>query len=326
MNKLHKEYNMTADVIKFIRKAEQVSFEELDPTHHMMTVNDQSTIVTSRSGIGRMIKMTNVENVEKMLVGGHFLFQGDELKEYRDGNYTGFIHDNDWINRFSNTPELLSHIKSVIEIPDFGDGGKFDLNTGFTWSAFNPFLKTQVNLMRLICANGMRVKHKLFEKKVPLINNFEKHLDISAEQINITANKEIKTKLFGMNDIIASVRDVALVGDHIQKRLEVDPLSERLNGLNEVILAGEFDEKYTPYALNSASITSHLPSHLSRFDLLNITTELMTHTKSVDRSTDNALNLISTNLIFSDNEVNQFSKAKIPRTFSNPEQAFFGVS
>lgn len=69
MNKLHKDYNMTADVIKFIRKAEQVSFEELDPTHHMMTINDQSTIVTSRSGIGRMIKMTNVENVEKMLVG-----------------------------------------------------------------------------------------------------------------------------------------------------------------------------------------------------------------------------------------------------------------
>lgn len=317
---------MSADIIKFIRKAEQISFEELDPTHHMMTVNDQTTIVSSRTGIGRMIRMTNVENVQAMLQGGHFLFEGDELKEYRDGNYNGFIHDDDWIKRFSDTPQLLSHMKSEIIVPDFGEGGKFDLNTGFTWSAFNPYLKTQVNLMRLICANGMRVKHKLFEKKVPLINNFEKHLDISAEQINITANKEIKSKLVGMNDIIASVRDVSLVGDHIQKRLEVDPLDERLNNLNEVIMAGEFDEKYTSYALNSASITSHLPSHLSRFDLLNITTELMTHTRSVDRSTDNALNLISTNLIFSDNEVNQFSKAKIPRTFANPEQAFFGVS
>lgn len=317
---------MSADIIKFIRKAEQISFEELDPTHHMMTVNDQTTIVSSRTGIGRMIRMTNVENVQAMLQGGHFLFEGDELKEYRDGNYNGFIHDDDWIKRFSDTPQLLKHMKSEIVVPDFGEGGKFDLNTGFTWSAFNPYLKTQVNLMRLICANGMRVKHKLFEKKVPLINNFEKHLDISAEQINITANKEIKSKLVGMNDIIASVRDVSLVGDHIQKRLEVDPLNERLNGLNEVIMAGEFDEKYTSYALNSASITSHLPSHLSRFDLLNITTELMTHTRSVDRSTDNALNLISTNLIFSDNEVNQFSTAKIPRTFANPEQAFFGVS
>lgn len=309
-----------------LRNCENVKIEEDDHNNHILILNDGqfTNKINKRSQIGRIISTTNVENAVDMLHGGHFFFLDGKLSEFRNNEYDGFIQSDDIIQRFANTP-LNEVMKSNFHITDFGEGGKFNLKTGFTWSAFASYLKTEVSMMRLICENGAVVKHKMFEKKVHIMNNYDDHLKIAAEQINKMATKEVTNKVYGLQKQTASVQDVIQLENHIAERMTNTTGHEsQLQKYLDVIDQGKFDQKYTPAALRNASISHHLASHMTKFDLFNMATELNTHTKSSDRSSNNALNMLITRLLFSEDHVGKTTKIGFEKTFDNPELAFFG--
>ena len=101
------------------------------------------SVSQSRYAFSRYASLTTPESVIDSLKGGHFVVDNGSLKEYRDASYKGFMHNDDFIERFANDNTLLKRASDNIHIAEYGHGGSFDISAGFTWSAFSKNLKNQ---------------------------------------------------------------------------------------------------------------------------------------------------------------------------------------
>lgn len=321
--------------VTFIKNAEHVELQQVGRNKGTLKliVNDQEAILNRRHPIAVSASLTTPENAAIALQRGHFVFETKQdgkgndiqaLREYRDASYDGFMQTQDFLDRFGSDTTLSSRGIDKFEIPEFGLGGDFALSTGFTWSAFNRNLKTQVNVLRQICSNGMVARNKMFEREVPILNLFDHHLDIAARQLVDISRRELGKRFEVMGREFATNKEVHLVKGHVERRYKQDRMNPRLETLMEVIdQYGNISNHYTKQAIDSG-ITQALPSPISRFDLWNIATELNSHTEELIESTSAAIDRIATGLIFPKNNGTAIADTKAKSTFGSPEQAFFG--
>lgn len=291
-----------------------------------LIINDKvSHELSTRDQIHRAITATDVDNVIENLQGGYFLEQDGRIKEYRDNSYNGFVQSDEFVERFSNIKNLSSITEQGLSIAKYGLGGDFKLTTGFDWSVFSPTLDSTVGLERLICSNGMVVKEKLLQKKVPIINLFERHLQIASDQVMHYANMHLQDKIARMENEVASVREVNLVANHVNYRRQDSTHDSRFSNFAELLESGRLNEYYSKQALENAAIAETLPSHLDRYTLFNLVTEMRSHTTETDRSTGRALDVLASNLMLKESTVSH-GGGKVPqRLFTSPEKAFIGV-
>lgn len=308
--------------IAIYRNAQDVRITK-EGEHLYLNVNDEKSLLHSRTVIARQVAATNIENVEHSLVGGHYVFENNKLREYKSNSYNGFIQSDEFIDRFGNDKTLASKVKQSIQIGNMGKGGNFDLTAGFTWSAFDPNLTTQVQVLRLICENGMTIRTSVLEKRVPIINLFDEHLRIASEQTIDVASRLLTSRLEKLHLQVASVRHVNLIKTHVSARLHDNPTSGKLMRI-EQYLDHNMERYYTEHALSSGAISSHLPSHMNKFDLYNIVTEVSSHTEETDRSSTRALNKMASDLVLNENNDYLFNSIGMKNTFASPELAFFG--
>ena len=312
--------------VKFIKNAEHIDLVRKNSTkaEYDLYINDETVHLNSRHPFSRYASLTTPESVIDSLKGGHFVVDDGTLKEYRDASYKGFMHNDDFIERFANDNTLLKRASDNIHIAEYGHGGSFDISAGFTWSAFSKNLKTNMEVLRLICSNGLMAKNKLFEREVPIINLFDHHLDIAARQLIDISKSKIEKRIIEMGREHSFVKDVNLVLGHVDRRLTDDPYNSRLINLNNVLNEhADISQFYTKQAITNG-IANSLASPISRLDLYNVITELNTHTHEIVDSTETALNRIGTSLLFPmdlDGVINQRINTS---TFGSPEQAFFG--
>lgn len=295
----------------------------------ILRLGDDHINLSNRHMIHRHVTASTAENVLDSLRGGHFIVEKGRigevsLKEYKDNRYTGFMQSDDFINRFSNDKELSTRLQDRIDISQYGQGGLFNIAAGFTWSGFSPNLKTQVNLTRDICQNVMTMQSSIIQKQVPILNLFDTHMDIAAEQVMCTASRIVKERMGQIHHEVASVRDVGLVYKHIEERLKEDEDNSRLLNIARVIEDGNLEEYYQKSAFDNSAIGSSVASHLCRFDLLNMATEISSHTNETPRSSNRALNRIASMLLLQDDGVFLNGNVLVPRIFKNPEEAFHG--
>lgn len=319
--------------VDFIRNAKDI---DLYRTGHnkgevTLVVNDLKVELNRRHPISVAASLTTPEDALESIRGGHFVIEHGadietSLKEWRDATYTGFMQTDDFIARFGGDTSLAERGFGDFSITEFGKGGEFKLTTGFEWSAFNKNLKTQVNILRQICENGMIARRPMFEREVPIINLFDHHLDIAARQLVDIARKEISQRLEVMGREHAYVKDVNLVQSHVQRRITAEPTNDRLIKINDALsLYGDVTKYYKQSAIDNG-IVKALPSPISRFDLWNITTELNSHTHELVESTSSSLDRIATGLIFPKKIGGVIAERAVKQsTFGSPEQAFFGA-
>lgn len=312
--------------IQLIKSAEHVNLQKLPKAgQYELTVNDRSVILGRRHPISVSASLTSAEDASLALLNSHFVFENDNLREYRDSSYKGFIQSDEFLERFGTDTSLNSRGFDDFQLSEFGLGGAFNITTGFSWSAFSKNLKTQVSILRQICSNGMVARMPMFEREVPIINLFDHHLDIAAKQLVDISKPYISKRLSKMSREHALVKEVKLVSSHIEKRLEDDKMNKRLNNLHNALFeAGDISEYYTVKSITN-NIVQALPSPISRLDLLNITTELNTHSESLVNSTTSSLDRIASGLMFPKMIEGIISERNMAKsTFGNPEQAFFG--
>lgn len=317
--------------VKFIKNAEHVQLvhKSYNSSTLNLIVNDQTVELSPRHPFCKTASLTNLESVESTLQNAHFVIENvkgkNKLKEYRDSSYNGFLQSDEFIERFANDSTLLKRASDEFNIAEYGVGGSFNLHAGFVWSAFSKNLKTTVEIIRLICTNGLTAKNKLFEREVPIINLFDHHLDIASKQLIDVSKTKISNRLISMAREHALVKDVNLIAGHIQRRLKDDENNSRLINLNNVISEyGDISKHYTKNSINNG-IAAALPSPISRFDLYNIITELNTHTDELVESTKSSLDKLGTSLIFPRDVDGIIAERNVKQTtFGSPEKAFFG--
>lgn len=289
----------------------------------ILTINgDNVTTGNTRSQIDKYVKNSDCDTVAKYLTGGHFAVENGNLVEYKTSQYSGFIQTDEMIQRFYNDETIESKAKTEISIAKYGDGGVFNLEAGFTWSAFSPELQTQVNLLRLVCANGLKVRESLLTKKVPIINMYDRHLQIASQQTLKYAEELLVGKLADLEHQRASVRDVMLCLSHLEQRLQANDDCPVLNRLH-ALCSHDYRNYYSTDALSNTAISATLPSHLDSYTLLNCVTEMSSHTEAVDRSSTNALSKFGSDLILGDSLV-MLSNTGVEKTFQSPRVAFMG--
>lgn len=311
------------------------------------------------SRISKHLDLMDESDLAKRLTGGSFFFIEDELVDFRDGQYNGFVHEDAAVGVFMDIlgyqrkAELpFAHIRkddadtskivlrkvwndAEIQVPGYQQGGEFKSQLSFVWNPYVKTINSAFDLVRLICTNGMVGVTSFLNTKVPLFNRWEEHLDIAARQIQNKVNHVVINRMQAMSMERASVADCQLLEQHAFDRLYAG--GEKDEGERERLFSimaavnprNHLSDVYQPAVFDSRDMGAQLPAHLSTFDAFNIATELRSHTAQTRKSSDHGLDKFANGLLFDreDNYIASGSRytTKAMASFADVERAFYSV-
>ena len=325
-------------------------------------VNDEfSHIFDSKSRISESLGVMTESQLKDKMDGGAFFFIGEKLIDFRYGDYNGFIHSEDSINKLmdvlgfrvadtmserrimrlntvtNNGGIILNKVwdDSQFDVDGYMDGGDFTSRVGFTWNPFSESVRGIFEIVRQICSNGMVGINDLINCKVPLHNLYNQHLDIAAIQLSNTVQAHTRKRLSEMGRERATVADLQLVKNHASERLDfmVNVMDEaaRTRLMNIARIADpkrHLQAVYNEEVFNNSAIGSRAPSHLTKYDAWNLVTEMFTHTLETSTSTGSALQRLANALVFPAKDATKgliATQKPLLSAFSDPETAFFGT-
>jgi hypothetical protein len=300
----------------------------------------------------RLLNEVEIEVLRQKFNGGTFIFSSDgKLVDYRTSDYKGFIHNEDAIRTlsekigFSKAKESRRSIGEVfrqmretdeiflgglsepfyLDIASLGEGGSFKNQIVYKWSPFNQNIVTTVEVERLVCLNGMVAMSPLITQMVPVLNDWERHLEIVSLQIQPNINNLLQERFVKMADTHASVTDVQDANRMLRDRSTLK-VAESATQLEELIEATKIESRlkniYRPEVFNG-KLGRTASSDLTQFDLFNILTEATSHTAGSEESNRSIQKFI--NKITFDMTKNEISgNAKISEE-SDHRRVFFGT-
>ena len=325
------------------------------PVASIIVNDDYKHEFSPDSRVSKALETMDADSLAQRLTGGSYFFVENNLVDFRDGHYNGFIHEDASIKKLSKVIGIADSKKistrlqdnlvsnkytlgcswseNEIVIPEYNDGGQFKSELLFNW---NPFVKT-VNsafmLWRLICSNGMRGMTHFLNTKIPLINRWEEHLDIANAQIQNKVDGMVKRRLTGMGAQHATVNELQQIATHARKRYEKTIQGEESHDrLRNIIQVADpslhLANVYRESVFKDTRVSAQVPGHLSLFDAYNLATEVRSHTRETEGSSTLALDRFANNLVFNRKDLTQhasrFSKPRLA-SFSDHETAFFGT-
>lgn len=315
---------------------------------------------SSKSRVSKHLDVMAPADLEARLNGGTFFFVDDEMVDFRDASYNGFIQSEATIEKFmdllgyqhkSDLPRHRGRIrtddegsnivlrkvwdKSEIQVPGYAMGGEFTSELSFVWNPFVKTINSAFDLVRLVCTNGMIGLTSFLNTKIPLENRWEEHLDIATRQIQNKVNNIVIERMKSMATERASVADCLLLEQHAFERLisghgKSPEERERLKAIVSAV-APKFHlhNTYRDGVFADKALAAQLPGHLTNIDVFNIATELRSHTQESSKSSDNALDRMSNSILFDRNEnsVAAGSRYTVKPTssFADPSRAFYGI-
>ena len=290
---------------------------------------DHTFGTTSR--ISKALQVAPVDVIAERLTGGKFFTINDDLIDFRDNHYNGFVHNSNSIQRLIETIGVsergtrgikhsttqgniqLSSIwgNEILDVPIYNTGGVFNSHLRYSWSPFGQNIRGIFELVRMICTNGMVGLTNFFNAKIPMINRWDEHMDIAYKQIQNKVQGRVKGRIIEMGKELATVGELMQIADHASdrlKRIESITLGEatRLENIENianpkihllnVYKSGVFEDK---------SIANRVPGHLTAFDAWNLVTEMYSHTSSNDDSSDIGLQRLANALMFDSDQRNK---------------------
>jgi hypothetical protein len=342
---------MNFEMINDAKVEIETGFTEKNFPVAIATINDTyQHHFDASSRVSKSLDVMTSEDLADRLTGGHFFMQDGQLIDFRDGQYNGFIHSDDSIQKLievigytekknrNNTTSNNVSLSSVwsnndIEVPLYAAGGDFQSRLSFGWNPFMKDVHSTFQLVRLICTNGMTGLTSFLNTKIPLVNRWEEHLEIASRQIQNKVSSKVVARLSEMGNERATVSECQSIVTHVDDRLKngnVDQLSrERLKNIamvaSPVLHLGKV---YKENVFGDRRLGAQLPSHLSTFDVYNMATEINTHTADTSGSSSFAMDKIANALIFDREDLTKHSARFGQPTlsaFSDADAAFFGL-
>lgn len=309
------------------------------------------------SRVSKSLLVTPAEVLAERFTNGQFFIVNNHLVDMRDGHYDGFTHPTANIQRLVDTIGvsqrerarggikvattqgnlLLSNVwgENALDIEQYKDGGSFNSRLRYNWSPFSQHIRGVFELVRLICSNGMVGLTDFFNAKIPMINRWEEHMDIAYMQIQNKVQGKVSQRIRTMGTERASVGELMQIADHAStrsKQIEFIELDERLRLNNIAELANpriHLKDVYRQGVFEDKAIAQRVAGHLTTFDAWNLVTEMYSHTRASNDSSDVALQRMANVLMFDDEMrtqrmLNVGKSARSVSSFSSPEMAFFG--
>lgn len=328
-----------------------------------IVINDRlhHTFDTS-SRISKVLSMTNdtaslelaTRQLRDRLNGGTYFTINDELVDFRDRYYNGFIHEDNSIDKLMThigvnevSPIVRSGLRlntidsrytltnkystTQFQLSNASIGGEFDSSVIYSWNPFTSFVRAAFEIVRLVCANGSVSTTELVNSRIPLLNRWQEHLDIANLQMQNTIQGLAKRRFDEMVEARAGVGELKLIAKHASARLSDDISIESRNRLTRIRDVVDpmihLTDYYSLESLSNSNIAAQLPSHLSSFDAWNCVTEILSHTHEVNDSSTGSLLAFANRLLFPTKESNSnhhLNTTPLLSSFSSPDVAFFG--
>lgn len=324
-----------------------------------ITVDDKYVHTFSpKSRVSKHLSVMSPTDLAERLSGGNFFFVENQLVDFRDGNYDGFIHTDEAIKVFM---EVLGYIRSNqlqrhqqsddvydasnivlrktwnehdIHVPGYQQGGDFSSRLSFVWNPFVRTINSSFDLVRLICTNGMIGLTSFLNARIPLENRWQEHLDIASRRIQNQVSSVVVQRVDQMRLERATVADCLLLESHAHNRFnspgrDIEERERLLHMISAVSPSRNLADTYRPTVFLERAIASQLPAHLTNLDLFNLATELRSHSAQSKDSSNNALDRFANGLMFNPQNdamvyASSMTAGKVA-AFSDPEKAFFGV-
>lgn len=290
------------------------------------------------------------------------------LVDFRGGQYNGFIHTDDTIREFADrlgftpitdngnrfhanaarqTTNLIRDIKGKsflgrpwssrsVDVQSLKDGGSFQTDLIYQWSPFVQNVQSDFRVVRLICTNGMIGATSLFKAQIPLFNRWEEHLHIASRQLHDRMDSYLDHRVTELTKSRATVLDCLRIADHLTDRLakavDVNDKATHAHLLSLLSVCSPIEHLghvYREDVFTNRALAGKVPSHLSAFDVWNISTETNTHSGQTSTSSAAGVNKLALDLMFNRNFANERfhiidAKCKLSDA-SNAEQAFFSA-
>lgn len=341
---------------------------EVQPVHNRKGQVSAKIIVNDKyehqfphtSRVSKHLTVMDANDLSERLTGGSYFFIEDQLVDFRDGQYDGFVQSDQGIAKFM---EVLGYVRRAdltmqrtrltdenrndiilrkawsdhgIEVPGYKEGGQFTSSLNFTWNPFVHTVDSVFELVRMICTNGMVGTTSFLNTKIPLVNRWEEHLDIANRQIQNKVTSMVVKRVETLANARATVGDCLLIEQHAADRAQADALIGTAARHRAVQLMAAVSPRnhlrhvYQDSVFADKTIASRVPSHLTMYDLYNIATELRSHVPNSARSSDFALDRIANDLMFS-RRIDDASRiasviaAPAVSNFADAERAFYGV-
>ena len=291
-------------MIERIRNASVIAYSDMKcPPSLVIEVAGKYTHTFSpNSRESRLLAQTDKETINRLFNGGSYFFVDGVLRDYRLSTYKGFQHSDDAIKalaeklgysvadpRNAGNKTIFQGIrhnlngafmggewdKFDLDLPGFGDGGKFENRLVAAWNPFRKGVVITVDMLRLVCTNGMVGQSPMVTYEVPVVSDWNNNLEIAKRQLKPRFNDRIRQSLEAMVDKRASLYEVEKAYRLLVKRkASVNERHVELGQLIELTDAQKHLWKhYSPDQLKR----SELPSHLTRYDVFNALTEATTH-------------------------------------------------
>jgi hypothetical protein len=328
---------------------------------YSVIVNDTYThTFDAKSKLAKDALEMDRDSLLARLNGGTFVFLGDRLVDFRYSDYQGFIHSNDGIQALGEKigfdvskpnyrgPGAIQQLRRrehgiflggvgedfYLDIAGLGAGGQFKNRILYRWSPFSQNIETTLEVERLICSNGMVGISPLTTRKVPLLNDWERNLEIVSLNLQPTMNALLTERFEAMVNQRATLHEVRRANQALISRLE-ESLGEdgkartfsELNQLRKLVdltNIARLDNIYRSEVLGkNEDRTRTLPSDLNRYDLFNVLTEASTHTSGSLANTKSLQTMI--NVLVFDNTTSAVVGNTRLSSESDPSRVFFGT-
>lgn len=311
----------------------------------------------------------DMNQISEVFNGGTYAFNDRTLVDYRNSTYRGFVHSDEGVaqlierlgvqetaSRKPARPQIATPAsgsaramfarvrgdktngvfmgrewdKFELQVPELGAGGEFENRLLYRWSPFSPNIQTSLEVERLVCNNGMVAMSPLVTHEVPVIDNWDEHLDVVTMQLKPRINAILSDRFRAMEETRASVEDVQRVHATLTARMDGsvgadDQSAVRLARLSQLTdVQRNLSRYYDTAVFSKRELAARADSHLSQFALYNVLTEAATHTNP-NKTSDNSIQMGINRLVF--DEIGRraaLENRHIPvAEKSDPERAFF---
>lgn len=318
---------------------------------------------SAESRVSKALAMMPAAELSRRMSGGHYFMVNEKLVDFRNGDYDGFVHSDESIQKLiqvigyldltdikyaRNRPFKKSNLMTnelmlgaiwsdcPIVVPGYtAEGGNFSSQLSFRWNPFVKNVESLFQLVRLICSNGIVGLTNFLNTRIPLVNRWEEHLDIANKQIQNKVEAIASRRFAVMCGERASVEEVAQVYNHAKRREKLafkegrNTEAERLSRIAAICNpAAHLGSIYNEKVFSDQRLAAQHAAHLTTFDTYNMATEIRSHSTENDESTDHALDRFSNRILFDRKDLTTYAqRSNQPRlsTFSNPDEAFFGL-
>ncbi len=288
-----------------------------------------------------------------------------QLVDYRDKEYKGFIQTTENMKYFmehigfqkhsADSSSTYGNIRQVSDLFrkhrmnkqgfDFcgesksfefnvdgaKEGGDFEAQLRFSWSPFESTIGSQVEVQRLICLNGMVAMTPILSNQIRIVNNLEEHLRIAQSLIGDNLQSVLQQRLEQLTVSRASVYQAMGVFQHANIRLTNKNNMSEKERLTKIAYISNprlhiSKDAYKQKVFFDDNLAQLAPSHLTKFDVWNMLTEIDTYTEESYESTSLSVQRSINRLMFEDSTTvspDMISQTDI-QVVADHNKAFFG--